>query len=61
MFAMDLLTFILLLAGLAILVFGAELLVRGASALAASFGISPLVDGLTVVAYGTSSPERTVN
>lgn len=36
---------------------GAELLVRGASRLAAFLGISPLIIGLTVVAFGTSSPE----
>lgn len=48
-------------AGLAALVVGAELLVRGASKLALSFGISPLVVGLTVVAFGTSSPELAVS
>ena len=42
------------------LVAGAELLVRGASRLALRFGISPLVIGLTVVAFGTSSPELAV-
>lgn len=36
---------------------GADWLVRGASRLAAQFGISPLAIGLTVVAYGTSAPE----
>jgi len=46
--------------GLAALIAGAEALVRGASRLAASFGISPLVVGLTVVAFGTSSPEMAV-
>lgn len=40
-----------------VLVLGAELLVRGASRLALTFGISPLVVGLTVVAFGTRSPE----
>ncbi len=40
---------------------GAEFLVRGASRLARSFGISPLVVGLTVVAFGTSSPELAVS
>jgi len=47
--------------GLLALVGGAELLVRGASRLALSFGISPLVVGLTVVAFGTSSPELAVS
>ncbi|AFL72176.1 calcium/sodium antiporter [Thiocystis violascens] len=49
------------LLGLAVLILGAELLVRGASRLAVSFGISPLVVGLTVVAFGTSSPELAVS
>ena len=49
------------LLGLAILILGAELLVRGASRLAVAFGISPLVVGLTVVAFGTSSPELAVS
>lgn len=47
--------------GLGVLVVGAELLVRGASSLAARFGISPLVIGLTIVAFGTSSPEIAVS
>jgi cation:H+ antiporter len=46
--------------GLALLYFGAEWLVAGAAGLARSFGIRPLVIGLTVVAYGTSSPELVV-
>lgn len=45
------------LIGLVSLTVGAEWLVRGASRLAAQFGISPLAIGLTVVAYGTSAPE----
>ena len=49
------------LLGLGMLVVGAELLVRGAAKLALTFGISPLVVGLTVVAYGTSSPEMAVS
>ena len=48
---------ITLLAGLALLILGAEFLVRGASRLASGLGISPLIVGLTVVAYGTSSAE----
>ena len=47
--------------GLVVLVVGAELLVRGASRLATSFGVSPLVVGLTVVAFGTSAPEMAVS
>lgn len=53
--------YILLIAGLVLLVAGAEFLVRGASRLAASCGISPLVIGLTVVAFGTSAPEMAVS
>jgi cation:H+ antiporter len=49
-----------LLAGFALLYFGAEWLVGGAAGLARSFGIRQLVIGLTVVAYGTSSPELVV-
>jgi cation:H+ antiporter len=49
------------LGGLALLVVGAEALVRGAARLAAALGISPLVIGLTVVAFGTSSPELAVS
>ncbi|OSZ67346.1 calcium/sodium antiporter [Hydrogenophaga sp. IBVHS2] len=52
---------LLFLAGLVGLIAGAELLVRGASRLALSFGISPLVVGLTIVAFGTSSPEVAVS
>jgi cation:H+ antiporter len=49
-----------LVVGLVVLVAGGELLVRGASSLAAAARISPLVIGLTVVAFGTSSPELAV-
>ncbi|WP_341646837.1 calcium/sodium antiporter [Thauera sp. SDU_THAU2] len=52
---------LLLALGLVILVVGADLLVRGASRLAVSVGISPLVVGLTVVAFGTSAPELAVS
>lgn len=54
------LVIVLFVAGMALLVLGAEVLVRGASGLAASLGISPVVVGLTVVAFGTSSPETAV-
>lgn len=47
--------------GLVILVLGADGLVRGASSLAAKLRISALVIGLTVVSFGTSAPELTVN
>lgn len=47
--------------GLVVLVIGGELLVRGASLLALSMRISPLVIGLTVVAFGTSAPELGVS
>lgn len=50
-----------LIAGLFLLIGGAEALVRGASRLAAACGISPLVIGLTVVAFGTSAPEMAVS
>ena len=51
---------VLILAGLAGLLVGAELLVRGASALAAGLGIRPIVIGLTVVSLGTSLPELAI-
>lgn len=54
-------TILLFLLGLLFLILGAEALVRGASRLAAVLGISPLVIGLTVVAFGTSSPELAVS
>lgn len=54
-------TIMMFLLGLVALVFGAELLVRGASKLATTFGVSPLVVGLTVVAFGTSAPEVAVS
>ncbi len=47
--------------GLVLLYFGAEWLVRGSSEMAIRFGISPLVVGLTVVAFGTSAPELVVS
>lgn len=52
---------VLFLLGLAFLIIGAELLVRGASRIAAGIGIPPLIIGLTVVAFGTSSPELAVS
>ncbi len=58
---MDIMTIILFVAGLALLIVGAEGLVRGASRTALGLGISPLVVGLTVVAFGTSAPELAVS
>jgi cation:H+ antiporter len=46
--------------GLLLLLLGASALVSGASKLSLSFGVSPLVIGLTVVAFGTSAPEMAV-
>ena len=54
-------TALMLIAGLALLIWGADFLVKGASRVAAGFGISPLVIGLTVVAFGTSSPEMAIS
>ena len=53
-------TLFLFVVGLGVLVLGAELLVGGAARLAVTIGISPLVVGLTVVAFGTGSPELAV-
>ncbi len=58
---MDIVTIVLFVLGLALLIVGAEGLVRGASRVALGLGISPLVVGLTVVAFGTSAPELAVS
>lgn len=52
---------IAIIVGLVVLIIGAEGLVRGSSSLAAKLRISPLIIGLTVVSFGTSAPELTVN
>lgn len=57
---MSIVTIVLFCLGFVLLVLGAELLVRGASQLAIAIGISHLVVGLTIVAYGTSAPEVAV-
>ncbi|WP_101257611.1 calcium/sodium antiporter [Streptomyces barkulensis] len=57
---MDIAEVVLVAGGLVVLVGGGELLVRGASGLAARLGLSPLVIGLTVVAFATSAPELAV-
>ncbi|WP_251623959.1 calcium/sodium antiporter [Odoribacter lunatus] len=56
-----LLNIILLFAGFVILIYGADKLVDGGSALAARLNIPNIVIGLTVVAFGTSTPELVVN
>ncbi|GKY88331.1 calcium/sodium antiporter [Sinisalibacter aestuarii] len=50
-------SYLFLAAGLALLVIGGDILVRGAVTLAARLGVSPLLVGLTVVGFGTSTPE----
>ena len=56
-----LITLLLLAVGIALLIGGGTLLVQGASQLAARAGVSPLIIGLTVVAFGTSMPELMIN
>jgi len=52
---------LLILPGLVLLLVAADLLVKGASSVAASLGVSPLMIGLTVVSFGTSMPELLVS
>jgi cation:H+ antiporter len=54
-------TFLLLLLGLALLLKGGDWLVDGATALARKYRVSELAIGLTIVAFGTSAPELVVN
>ncbi|HQV41716.1 MAG: calcium/sodium antiporter [Moraxellaceae bacterium] len=58
---MDPITLGFFIFGLVLLTVGADVLVKGAAHLAGSLGISPLVVGLTVVAFGTSAPELAVS
>ncbi|MEX2627925.1 MAG: calcium/sodium antiporter, partial [Ilumatobacteraceae bacterium] len=58
---MSALTVVLFAVGVVALVAGAESLVRGAARLAIRTGLSPIVVGLTVVAFGTSAPELAVS
>lgn len=50
-----------LLIGLVILLISGDIFVRGSASVAKRFGVSPIVIGLTVVAFGTSAPELVVN
>ena len=54
-------TYLLFTVGLAMLFLGGEALVRGASAVARHFHLSPMVIGLTIVGFGTSAPELLVS
>lgn len=56
-----LLNVVMLIAGLTLLTFGADYLVRGAISLANRLGMPPLLIGLTVVGFGTSMPELLVS
>lgn len=51
----------LILAGIIILLFGGDLLVRGGAALARQWRLPPLLVGLTIIAFGTSAPELVVS
>lgn len=53
--------YILTALGFILLYFGAEWLVRGSASLARKMGISPIIIGLTVVAFGTSAPELVIS
>lgn len=54
-------TYIILIVGFALLIKGADYFVKGASSIASALRVSPLLIGLTIVAFGTSSPEATVS
>lgn len=54
-------TFVMLLAGLALLLLSGEFLVRGGVSLAGHFRLSPMVVGLTIISFGTSAPELVVS
>ncbi len=56
-----LVSILLLIVGLVILIVGGDFLVRGASSIALRAHISPLVVGLTIVAFGTSAPELIIS
>lgn len=55
------LDYLFLFGGIALIIFSANWLVDGASSIAKKYGVSDIVIGLTIVAFGTSAPELTVN
>ncbi len=55
------LTYVILLAGLILLFLGGDWLVKGASTLATRYGVPPMIVGLTIVGFGTSTPELLVS
>lgn len=55
------LSLVFFIIGLLMLYYGALVLVKGSSSLARSLGLTPLVIGLTIVAFGTSTPELVVS
>ena len=58
---LSMLSFLGIALGIVLLIAGGALLVRGASEIAAGLGVSPMIVGLTIVGFGTSSPELVVN
>lgn len=58
---MNIMTYVLLIIGFGLLIKGADIFVDGSSSVAKRFGISDLVIGLTIVAFGTSAPELAVS
>ncbi len=55
------LNILILIVGLIVLIFGGDFLVKGSSSIALRLKISPLVVGLTIVAFGTSTPELLIS
>lgn len=58
---MQIITYILFIAGFVLLIKGADYLVEGSSSIGKRLGLTPLFIGLTIVAFGTSAPELFVN
>jgi len=56
-----LISLVQLFGGFILLIWGADRLIAGAAATARNFGVSPLIIGLTIVAFGTSAPELVVS